>query len=124
MSTLTVSTISNGSVSTSSTNVIRGSARAWVNFVTSTGSINGSYNVGSVTRIGTGQYTVNYTNPMANSNYVVTVGYSVRGIGNGANSVASYVGFDSNTISLQQCLVSQSSGTAYDQGNMCVAVFA
>jgi hypothetical protein len=124
MSTLVAQTLSNGSVSTSTANCIRGSSRAWVNFVTASGSINGSYNVSSVTRIGTGQYTVNFASPMANSNYVVTVGYSLRGIGNGANSAASYVGFDANTISLQQCLISQSSGTAYDQGNMCVAVFS
>ncbi len=70
MSTLTVQTISNGTVSTSSENVIRGSARAWVNFngVSST-TIRGSYNVSSVTFNGSGDYTVNFTNAFADTNY-------------------------------------------------------
>lgn len=71
MSTLVAQTISNGSVSTSSANVIRGSARAWVNFAGSNGAINDSYNVSSVTRNNTGDYTVNYTNALPNANYVM-----------------------------------------------------
>ena len=69
--TLTISTLSDGTNSTSSTNCIQGSARAWVNFNGTNGAIRGSYNVSSVTRNGTGDYTVNYTNPMPNVNYSV-----------------------------------------------------
>ena len=36
-------------------------ARAWVTFYGSTGAINNSYNVSSVSRTGTGNYTVNFT---------------------------------------------------------------
>jgi hypothetical protein len=72
MSTLTVSTISNGSVSTSSTNVIQGSAKAWVNFNgTGTVAIRDSYNVSSITDGGTGIYTINFTTAMPNANYSV-----------------------------------------------------
>lgn len=67
--TLTLSTISDGTNSTSSTNCIQGSAKAWVNFAGATGTINASYNVSSVTRNGTGDYSVNFTNAMANANY-------------------------------------------------------
>jgi hypothetical protein len=77
MSTLVAQTISNGTVSTSSTNVIQGSAKAWVNFNGSGGSsIRASYNVSSVTRNNTGIYTVNFTNALADANYaaVVTAG--------------------------------------------------
>ena len=44
-------------------------AQAWVNFVGSTATINASYNVSSITRIGTGNYAVNFTNAMTDANY-------------------------------------------------------
>lgn len=70
MSTITVQTISNGSVSTSSANVINGSAKAWVNFNgTGTVAIRASYNVSSITDNGTGDYTINLTNALADANY-------------------------------------------------------
>ena len=70
MSTLVAQTISNGTVSTSSANVIQGSAKAWVNFNgTGTVAINNSFNVSSITDNGTGDYTVNFTNVMPNANY-------------------------------------------------------
>jgi hypothetical protein len=73
MSTLVAQTISNGTVSTSSANVIQGSAKAWVNFNgTGTVAINASYNVSSITDNGTGIYTVNFTNAFADANYCVT----------------------------------------------------
>jgi hypothetical protein len=72
MSTVTVQTISNGVVSTSSENVIRGSARAWVNFNgTGTVAIRASYNVSSITDNGTGDYTVNFTNALPTANYAI-----------------------------------------------------
>lgn len=46
--------------------------RAWVNFAGATGSINASGNVSSVTRNGTGDYTVTFTNAMPDANYTVT----------------------------------------------------
>jgi hypothetical protein len=77
MSTLTVQTISNGSVSTSSTNVIQGSAKSWVNFNgVTTATIRASYNVSSVTRSSSGLYVVNFTNAFTDANYATTVGAS------------------------------------------------
>jgi hypothetical protein len=71
MSTLVAQTISNGTVSTSTANVING-AKAWVNFNgTGTVAIRGSYNVSSITDHATGNYTVNFTNSMPNVNYSV-----------------------------------------------------
>ncbi len=74
MSTLVAQTLSNGSVSTSTANCIRGSAKAWVNFQGgqpsgTAGTINGSYNVSSITVVGTGAYTINFTTAFANTNY-------------------------------------------------------
>jgi hypothetical protein len=72
MSTLVAQTISNGTVSTSSANVIQGSAKAWVNFNgTGTVAIRASYNVSSITDNGSGNYTVNFTNAFADTNYVL-----------------------------------------------------
>jgi len=84
MSTLVAQTISNGTVSTSSTNVIQGSAKAWVNFNgTGTVAIRDSFNVSSITDRGTGQYTINFTNAMPNANYSIcaTVGTNSGGFG-------------------------------------------
>jgi hypothetical protein len=45
--------------------------RAWVNFdgTTSPGTIRGSGNVSSVTKNGTGDYTINFTNSLTDGNY-------------------------------------------------------
>lgn len=80
MSTLVAQTISNGTVSTSSANVIQGSAKAWVNFNGANGSIRASYNVGSVTRNSTGNYSVNFTTAMPDANYCAVVSIEERGI--------------------------------------------
>jgi hypothetical protein len=70
MSTLVTQTISNGTVSTSSANVIQGCAKAWVNFNgVGTVTIRASYNVSSITDNGTGDYTVNFTNTLPDANY-------------------------------------------------------
>ena len=60
--------------STSMDNAIYGSAKAWVNFngtVATPSTIRASYNVSSITKNGTGDYTVNFTNAFADSNYVM-----------------------------------------------------
>ena len=67
--TLTISTLSDGTNSTSSTNCIQGSAKAWVNFNGTTSTIKASYNVSSITSIATGKKQVNMTNAMSDTNY-------------------------------------------------------
>ena len=84
MSTLVAQTISNGTVSTSSAYVIQGSAKAWVQFNGSTGVIRSSYNTSSVTIDATGNYTVNLTNAMTDTNYAtVATGGNPPGDGSG-----------------------------------------
>jgi hypothetical protein len=70
--TLTISTLSDGTNSTSATNPIKGSARAWVNYNGSTQTVVGSYNISSVTYVSSAYYTLNFTTAMPNANYVVT----------------------------------------------------
>ncbi len=62
-----------------------GAAAAWVTFDGTSGSILASYNVSSVTRNGTGDYTVFFATPMPDTNYIY-VG-STNGDGNSGGSV-------------------------------------
>jgi hypothetical protein len=48
--------------------------RAWVNYNGSTQVKNGSFNVSSVTRNGTGDYSVNFTTAMPDTNYAYVFG--------------------------------------------------
>ena len=71
MSTLKVNTLQNASgANSSSTDDIRaGRAKVWVNFQgTGTATILESFNVSSLTDNGTGNYTINYSNALANAN--------------------------------------------------------
>tara|TARA_X000001382_G_scaffold20199_3_gene12283 strand:+ start:2094 stop:2501 length:408 start_codon:yes stop_codon:yes gene_type:complete len=54
--------------------------KAWVNFNgTGTVAIRDSFNVASITDNGTGDYTMNLTNVMANANYAVTGTVGITG---------------------------------------------
>ena len=74
MSTITVTTLSDGSVSVPTNTVVNGSAKAWVNF-NGTGTIaaRDSFNVASLTDNGAGDYTVSFSNAMANVNFAYLV---------------------------------------------------
>ena len=76
MSTLTVDNIETSSGDNFVSTQIS-AAKAWVNFNgTGTVSIRDSFNVSSITDGGTGQYQVNFTNPMPNTNYVASLSAS------------------------------------------------
>jgi hypothetical protein len=127
MSTLVAQTISNGTVSTSSANVIQGSAKAWVNFNGVGGaSVRASYNVSSVTYVTTGAYTINFTSALPDANYAWTIGSWNNGTGNGGwvtagTGVGSYpAGITTTALSI---VAYSSAGSAQDQGAICVSVF-
>ena len=74
MSTLKTSNIQDTSGSNNSTpeEINQGRAKAWINFDGTSASIGtgrDSYNVTSVTDNGTGDYSINFTNNMSNTNY-------------------------------------------------------
>ena len=74
MSTLKVNTIQNTSGGSSSTpeQIEQGRAKVWLNMQGSgTVAINDSFNVSSVTDLGTGMYQANFSITMANTNYIV-----------------------------------------------------
>ena len=71
MSTLEVSNLNDGTTTVATTYITNGSAKAWVNF-NGTGTIatRDSFNVASLTDVGTGDYKVTFSNAFANSNYI------------------------------------------------------
>lgn len=81
---ITVSTINDSSGVLATQNGMTGIAKAWVNFAGSTGTINNSFNVSSITRNGTGDYTISFTTAMPNANYVTT-GMQADGTAGGSN---------------------------------------
>lgn len=77
MSTLNVDTI-NDRVGTGQP-AISGLAKAWVNFNgAGTPAIREQYNVDSITDNGTGDYTVNFTNALADNTYTVVGSTSMK----------------------------------------------
>lgn len=69
--TLNVSTLTDGTNSVSIEQTARGVAKAWVVFNgTGTVAVLNSYNVTSVSDDAAGKYTINFTKPMKNLNYV------------------------------------------------------
>lgn len=72
---LTISTLKNDTGVLATQNGMTGIPKAWVFLSGSatTPTINGSFNVSSITRNGTGDYYINFTTAMANANYATIV---------------------------------------------------
>jgi hypothetical protein len=119
--TLVITTLSDGTNSTSSTNCIQGSAKAWVNFAGASGTVNGSYNVSSVTRSGVGLYTVTFTNALANANYAV--GGFGRNSGGTARQIVCQTSASSSYTTTALGVVVGDSGGLNDITSVSVAVF-
>ena len=120
MSTLVAQTISHGTVSTSSANVIQGSAKAWVSINASTQTIRSTYNVSSVTYIATGCFRITFTNAFSDANYaVVASGYGgVTGTG-GVN-----LGVNGGNPTTTACYVyAGNPGNFYNSEHVNYAVF-
>ena len=66
---LTIDTLKASSGVLATQNGMTGIAKAWVNFVGTSGAVTQAFNVSSVTRNGAGDYTINFTTAMANANY-------------------------------------------------------
>jgi hypothetical protein len=119
--------LSDGTNSTSATNCVRGSATAWANFVGSSGSVRSSYNVSSITRNGTGDYTVNFTTAFSNVNYVPQLTGMRDSDNNGSLNTTvrgnpTYTG--SFTTTTLRVLAENDSGTRVDPTYYGVTVFS
>lgn len=99
--------------------------RAWVNFNgVTTATIRASFNVSSVTRNGTGDYTVNFTNAMPDANY------SVSGVADAAGStiaggVCLYTSYTPTTTSarINSYSIGASANALMDKTYINVAIF-
>lgn len=127
MSTLRVGTISNtgGTASTSSDNVINGCAKAWVNFNgTGTVAIRAGYNVSSITDNGTGSYTVNFTNALADANYSATMCFGGGGAqGGGAYGTVELPAAQVPTSSTIRMQCRDGGQAAFDYSYIYVSIF-
>ena len=110
-------------------NGVTTNALAWVNFngTTSPGTIRAQYNVSSVTKNGTGDYTLNFTNALTDANYV-PVCPSVLLSGTGITlSVANYARTPNTevlpTTTAFRFSTTNTSATAQDLANCYVAIF-
>jgi len=114
--------------STDVTNVINGSAKAWVNFDgTGTVAIRRGFNVSSITDNGTGNYTVNFATAMADANYQVSMS-SVSYFSTNASTFA-YIRAGSSATTANQKTTTQLNvmygsyvSTYYDCAEMNVAI--
>lgn len=122
--TLTISTLSDGTNSTSSTNCIQGSAKAWVNFNGSgTPAIRASYNVASITKIGTGQYTVNLSNAMVDANYSCSFTPGVDSGSTGAGCFTLTVGNTRSTTQIGMRCARADTGATADATDANIVIF-
>lgn len=124
MSTLKVGTIADTSGSNGSTPaaIANGIAKAWVNFDgTGTVAIRASFNVSSITDNGTGNYTVNFTNAFADTNYTfhiqcrATVGNFIWGV--------PQLGASKTTSEFTLTVIQSTAGGLTDSSEVNVAVF-
>jgi len=120
--TLTIGTLSDGTNSASATDAIMGSARAWVNFNgVTTATIRASYNVSSVTRNSTGNYTVNFTSALPDANYSAICNASSSGAaGNNQYAVPYQLASGALTIITQD---DTSAATLQDSSQVTAAIF-
>jgi hypothetical protein len=102
--------------------------KVWANFDSSTGVVRGSYNVSSIT-ISSGEWYVNFTNALSDTNYSAVVsasgpvnnGHCPTWLGNaGSNDTTA---FTSTTAVRMSCYNTTNSGLRGNPISVCVAVF-
>lgn len=102
--------------------------KAWVNFdgTTSPGTIRASLNVSSVTVPGTGQYTINFITPLANTNFASVCGYNTSA--NGSYAVAPTVHISNKNVNYVSIYCAAGNNSIYsftvvNHSDLSVAIF-
>jgi len=85
---LTIDTLKASTGVLATQNGMTGICKAWVNFNGTAATIRASFNVSSITRNGTGDYTVAFTTAMPNTNYAVVNGQGIPS--NAASNAVDY----------------------------------
>lgn len=99
--------------------------KAWVNFNGNTGTINADYNVTSITKNGTGDYTINFTNALPDANYAYVFGVRYD---NSSADVTTVTIACKNTVAptttaLRIVVVGNLSATLFDALSINVVIF-
>ena len=95
--------------------------RAWAQYNGNTTTLNGNFNISSVTRVSAGLYTFNFTNAMPNANYATTTGISYD-LSTGTGNV--YVKITSQTTTSVQILITSTASIPLDVAYIAISVFA
>jgi hypothetical protein len=121
--TLTNKTLTTPNINSAQFATVSGTAplygcRAWVNFDgTGTPEIRASGNVTDITDIATGNFRVNFTTAMPDSNYAVAVSTDASGSGN-----VPYAGATTYTTS-SVYVISTNSSSSVNNTTLCAAIF-
>jgi hypothetical protein len=124
--TLVITTLSDGTNSTSATNLTKAPCVAWVNWSgnASPTTIRAAYNVSSVTFNGGGDYTVNFTTALIDANYAATACSGLTGSGvSNSQSVLCIKEGSTPTSSAIRFTNNYGNGLLTNAGTCCVAVF-
>jgi len=123
--TASVTTLNAPSGVLATQNGMTGIAKAWVNFQggngNTSGTINGSYNVSSVTANATGSWTVNITTALPNANYSVQTAVNYSSSHN--QNALSFYGTKTTTAINVYCVVA-ANAASLSCSNYSVAVFS
>lgn len=120
--TLTATTITNGTNSITTANMVAGAAKAWVNFdgrLTGTITPRASFNIASITKNSAGNYTITFTTAMPDAFFVVS-GTAGR-TGGFANPVS--IQPDAFTTTSLSIFVFQSGNTLTDMEFISIVIF-
>jgi hypothetical protein len=118
---LTISTLNDDTGVLATQNGMTGIAKAWVNFNgTGTVAIRDSFNVSSITDNGTGDYTVNFTTAMPNTNFAQNIS-ALRATSGNCYIAATY---SVTTASTRFSVRDSSTFVVLDVDNINVAVFS
>jgi len=112
--------IANGAVSAAKlgTNEQKQICKAWVNFNGSTAAIRSSYNVSSITRNGTGDYTINFATPMTDANYATLITADNSGDADGFSAVTTQLSTSSRVTTGKRFGINTT-----DKAGVYVAIF-
>jgi len=120
--TIVANTINTDTGLFSTNNAYLGIAKAWVNL---TGYpsivINNSFNISSITNPSSGVYTINFTTPMPNANYVILGSGNTPSTANGTFQPVYSSGVPPTTTSVQ-ILTTVLAGTASNLTNIYIAI--
>jgi hypothetical protein len=106
------------------TDVARGVAKAWVNFNgTGTVAIRSSYNVSSITDNGTGDYTINFTTAMPDTNFATLVTTGTNSDNPTIMNIQGVTG-SSTTSSIRIQTAKWQDGSSVDRTTVTAAVFS